>query len=81
MKKYAVEIPIAGSVQVEVKVEDDASADDIFEAACEQYFEDEKTGGECITWDFHQAIAEGNVLHTDVYEWSYEEVDDGDWDE
>jgi hypothetical protein len=73
MKKYNVTIPIAGFVYVEVEVPEDATEDDIYEAACATYNDDEKAGIGVLEWEFHQQITSGNVLHASVNEWYYEE--------
>lgn len=72
MKKYNVTIPIAGFVNVEVEVPDDADKDDIYSAAVDAYNSDEE--GSNIEWEFHQELTSGNVLHATLNEWEYEEV-------
>ena len=69
MKTYEVTIPIAGVVYTQVTVPDDATPDDIFSAACEEYDAESDT----IEWEFHKQIASGNVLHASTNEWYYEE--------
>jgi hypothetical protein len=72
MKKYSVTIPIAGSVIIEVEVDDGADDDAIYEAATAAYNDDESAGE--IEWEFVQHITEGNVLNAPVNDWEYEEV-------
>jgi DNA-directed RNA polymerase subunit L len=60
-KTYDVEIPIAGEIYVRVKVPKDADEDAIWEAAENQYSEDEKNGEAQIEWEFYKKIADGNV--------------------
>lgn len=78
MKKYSVEIPVAGEIYVTVVVSDDADEDEIWEAAEKQFSEDEKKGVANITWEFHQELVEGNSCNASTTEWSYEEIEGGD---
>jgi hypothetical protein len=73
MKKYNVTIPIAGVVYITVDVPDDASKEEIYEAATTAYNDDSESHD--IEWEFYDKLAEGNVLHASCNEWSYEEAD------
>jgi hypothetical protein len=72
--KYAVTIPIAGVVYAEVEVPEDTDEDGIYEAACEQYNDDDARGEGQLEWEFHQRLTSGNVLHASTNEWYYEKV-------
>lgn len=71
MKTYEVVIPITGSYQCTVEVDDDATPDDIYDAAIEQC-EGADDGG--VNWEFCQVVCEGNVFHGEANEWEFSEV-------
>jgi len=73
MKMYEVTVPIAGEMHCIVEVPDDATEDDIYEAALTLHSEDESNCD--VSWEFHYKLFEGNVSHiSGATEFEYEEA-------
>jgi hypothetical protein len=72
MKKVLAEIPITGRLVVEIEVPDDATEDDMFEAATEKYATSPDETD--LEWEFHWCVTEGNVFHGLLNEASFEVV-------
>jgi len=64
MKTYEVEIPIAGSICIEVEAEDREAA---IKAAWESIDINGEGAGE-ITWEYYEQITRGNVLYAPLNE-------------
>lgn len=58
-QKYGVQIPIAGSIYIEVEAENEKEAEEV---AWEAINERGAEAGD-LEWEFFDAIAEGNVCH------------------
>ena len=76
MKKFAVEIPIAGSLYLEVEAE---NAEEALEVAWEEINNDGESAGE-LMWEFYEKIVEGNVCHVGCSEIAVDELEASDED-
>jgi len=74
MKNYEVVLPIAGVCYTTIEVDDNASKDEIFEAATNEIIS--RPPHEMIeSWDFYEKYNSGNVCHIETdQEWSFEEI-------
>jgi hypothetical protein len=72
MKKYSVDVPISGFINVEVEAEDKKDAiDKAFES------EDLKLDN-IVEWEAHEHICEGNVCYAVLFDIDANELDDKD---
>ena len=77
MKEVECVIPIAGCVYVTVMVDDDATEDEIFNAAVDDASEMNRDELESVTeWGYYKHITQGRVLNASHNDFSYEVVDE-----
>ncbi len=72
MPKYSVEIPIAGSVIIEVEADNPNAAKVAAWEAIDNGYDIEDS----LQWEYHQRLTTGNVLHASCNEISVEELDE-----
>ena len=67
MKNFAVSVPIAGFIYIEVEAENE-------EEAKQKAFESDAGVRDIEEWDMHEKIVEGNIFHGSLNEIEIEEI-------
>lgn len=76
MPKYQCSIPTTGVVYIDVEC-DSADENEIFEAACEEFFKLKEVGRLAVhSWEFRKRVTKGNVTSAVQNDFGYEQVDE-----
>lgn len=76
-KNYLVTIPITGHVDITCALEGEPSDDALLSAGIDQWeLMSTKQQRDCLTWEFTNAVTEGNVCHAETSDMSWDETDE-----